>query len=91
MVAMLAYCALRLTHVVLPPLPPNVDEMIGLTAQKLGLTKEQYLLLVYRFGFQVVAALSVVYQGGMALYYLQRRAPVAEALAHAVEDEADDL
>jgi hypothetical protein len=91
MAAMLGYCALRLTHVVLPPLPPDVDDMIGLTAQKLGLTKEQYLRMVYRFGFQVVAALSVIYQGGMALYYLQRRAAVAEALAHAGENEADNL
>jgi hypothetical protein len=81
MVAMLGYCALRLTHVVLPPIPPQLETMIETTAEQLGLTKDEYMLFVYRLGFQVIAGLTVLYQGGMAFYYLRRRAVVAQALA----------
>ena len=45
-----------------------------------GLSEDQFLLAAYRFGYWAVAALTLAYQGAMALYYARRRGPVAAAL-----------
>ena len=81
MAAMLGYCAFRLTHVVLPPVPPNLTEMVETATAQLGMTQEEYLTFAYRLGFQVVAGMTILYQGCMALYYLRRRAAVTAAVA----------
>ena len=87
MAAMLGYCAFRLTHVVIPPIPPNpsgllkmLDTIVEMDAQQLGITKEECLRFVYRLSFQLIAAVTVVYQGSMSFYYLRRRAAVVAAL-----------
>lgn len=80
MVAMLGYCGFRLTHVVLPPVPPHLTEMVETATEQLGMTQEEYLTFAYRLGFQVVACLTIIYQGGMALYYLRRRVAVRQAV-----------
>jgi hypothetical protein len=39
------------------------------------------MTFVQRLGLQVVAIVSIFYQGGMAFYYYRRRDPVIRALA----------
>jgi len=90
MASMLGYCVFRLTHVTIPPMPPNLSSMIELTAEQLGMTKDEYLHFVYRAGFQVIAGLTVIYQGSMALYYIHRRAPVAAALTQLARTEWEE-
>lgn len=78
--AVLAYCGLRLLHPELPPLPPEMNSMVELSAQQLGMTPEEYLRFVYRSGIWIVAGASILYQGSMILYYLRRRHAVFRAL-----------
>lgn len=49
-------------------------------AQRLGLTEEQYLKAVYHLTYLVLAFVSLIYQGGMVIYYARRRAAVNAAL-----------
>jgi len=59
---------------------PEMQEMFDAT----GATEGDLLAMVrkyYFFGFRLVAAGTLLYQGGMALYYYRRRAAVAAALA----------
>lgn len=77
----LGYCTLRLLHHEIPPLPEEMRSLIDQSAAELGLTAEQYLQRVYRLGLWLVAILSVLYQGGMIVYYARRREAVARALA----------
>ena len=81
----LGNCALRLLHHEAPPIPEEMRSLIDLSAAELGMTTEQYLATVYRVGLWLVAFLSLLYQGGMVIYYLRRRAAVARALAETVE------
>lgn len=81
----LGYCALRLLHHETPPIPEEMRSLIDLSAAELGMTTEQYLATVYRVGLWLVAFLSLLYQSGMVIYYLRRRAAVARALAETVE------
>ncbi|HVS54201.1 MAG TPA: hypothetical protein VHD62_17730 [Opitutaceae bacterium] len=86
LVSILAYCAVRIAHVQLPPLPDEVRSVIEFDAAQVGMTAEHFMLTAYRGGFELVALVSVFYQGGMALYYLRRRAAVRRAFA---EDAAE--
>lgn len=79
----LAYCALKLTHFEVPPMPEMFQASLETTARQLGLTVEAYLRLVHRVTVGLVASVSLVYQSGMTLYYLRRRRAVALALATA--------
>lgn len=76
----LCYCALRLLHHEVPPIPEEMRSLIDLSSSELGMTTEQYLQTVYRVGLWLVVVLSLIYQGGMIIYYLRRRAAVARAL-----------
>jgi hypothetical protein len=88
MAAVIGYCAYQLAHPILPVLPSGSESfvtffkpMIELTAQQLQMTTEEYLLMIYRLTFRLLALLTFFYQGGMAVYYLQRRDAVTRALA----------
>ena len=48
--------------------------------QQADLPVSDYLLLVYRVSFGFVALAAVIYQGGMTIYYLRRRAAVRQFL-----------
>ena len=80
LVSILSYCTLRLSHQELPELPAEVMPAIELSAQQFGLTAQAYLTMLYRFTFQLVALLTLLYQGGMAIYYHRRRTAVTTAL-----------
>jgi hypothetical protein len=46
----------------------------------IGWTVDQFIGTVYRFTYFAVALATLLYQGGMALYYARRRAAVTTAL-----------
>jgi len=78
---LLGYCALQLLRARLPALPAETDALIQMDADQLGMTKQEFLRLFNRMLYGGFAILTLVYQGGMALYYLRRRGPVERALA----------
>ncbi len=80
LVTVLGYCALHLIHSPLPELPSEVDTLIQQDADQLGMTKQGFLQLFNRTVYGGVAGATLLYQGGMALYYWRRREAVARAL-----------
>ena len=75
------YCALQLLRPRLPEFPAELDALLQQNADQLGMTKQDFVLLAFnRFIYGAVALLTVVYQGGMALYYWNRRDAVTRAL-----------
>ena len=79
--SILVYCAVRMAHLELPPVPDMFRGVIDASAQQLGMSREEYMTFVQRLGLQAVAVVSFFYQGGMAFYYHRRREPVTRALA----------
>jgi hypothetical protein len=80
LVAIMGYCALRLQQVELPPIPEEMQPLVETSAQQADLPVPEYLQLVYRLSFGFVALAALIYQGGMTIYYLRRRAAVRQAL-----------
>ncbi|MFZ9746740.1 MAG: hypothetical protein ACO3G4_08930 [Opitutaceae bacterium] len=78
--AVWVYCALRLTHFALPPLPEELRAAVAETARELGMAPDDYLRLVHRITHGLVALLATAYQGGLGWYYWRRREPVRRAL-----------
>lgn len=74
------YCAARLIHVDIPPLPDALKSVVALQAQQLGMTIDDYVLTVYKTGNILTAVVSTFYQGGVTVYYLCRRKTVLRAL-----------
>ena len=81
LVVLLGYCALQLLRARLPALPAEADALLQADADQLGMTKSEFLLLFNRMLYGGFAIVTLVYQGGMALYYLRRRAAVDRVLA----------
>lgn len=80
MVTLLGYCAFRLYNVDLELLRSAVTDDMKKQLKELGWTIDDFVLLAYNLTWKCLAAVTIVYQGGMALYYLRRRGPVAKAL-----------
>ena len=80
MLSLLGYCALRLAHPQLEPLRATVTDDMKQQLELIGWSVDHFLGLVYRFTYFAVALATILYQGGMALYYFRRRGPVATAL-----------
>ncbi len=83
LLAVLAYCALRLWFIPLPPLPEMLRNLVELSAQQLGMSVEAYQHFINRLTMILVAIASVGVQGGMFIYYWRRRAVIQRALAAA--------
>ena len=81
LVVVLAYCALRLTHVDLAPLHAAVTDEMRANLTQAGLSEDEFLTLTYRLTYGAVAVATFFYQGGMAVYYWRRQAAVAQALS----------
>lgn len=84
MAGVLAYCTLRL----LSFSPDLIDYVLTpdlrATFLKAGYRPDELNELVrriYYLTYSAVAVVTLLYQGGMALYYARRREPVAQALA----------
>lgn len=80
MACVLGYCALRLAYPELTHLRAAVTDEMKTQLEVIGWSVDQFLVLVYRLTYYAVALATVLYQGGMALYYLRRRAAVTLAL-----------
>jgi hypothetical protein len=89
LVVLMAYCAWHLTRVDLEPLRqvfrstlrfPLMNDMWAMN-QQLGLTEDMFLQQTNTLLYVTLAIATLVYQGGMALYYIRRRDPVIRALA----------
>jgi hypothetical protein len=81
MVVVLAYVGLRLAHVDIAPLRGLLTDEQRTVLRQAGMTVDSFLMTVYRIAYELVAAATVLYQGGMTLHYLRRRGPIATALA----------
>jgi hypothetical protein len=89
LLVMFAYCALRITHFDLEPLRAAFHEMLRFpimkqgweVQQSMGITEEKFLRDAYIRGYLVLAFASLIYQGGMTIYYARRRTALIEALA----------
>jgi hypothetical protein len=76
----LAYCAIMVVNVEVPPIPELAAPVIDLSAERFNMTREEYLRFIQRLVYMIFAALSCLYQGGMAAYYYRRRETVRRAL-----------
>lgn len=83
----LTYCALRLWLVEIPPVPEAFQSMFAASAQQWGMSVQEYQHALNRITMLAVATVALGFQGGMMLYYLRRRHPVAQALT--AEEEID--
>lgn len=75
-----AYCAVRLIHFELPPIPRTVRPLLEANAATLGVGVEELLTAAYRLTLKLVLVLSVFYQGGLGLYYFSKRRAIDQAL-----------
>ena len=76
----LGYCGLKLMYLELPVLPDNMRTMLEESAQRLGMTVQEYLAFANRLTAALVAVVAFFYQGGMTLYYARRKRTIAAAL-----------
>jgi hypothetical protein len=80
LLVILSYCALRLWFLEMPPLPDQVRSVLAASAAQWRMSLEDFLLMFNRITYGVLALAAVGFQGGMMIYYLRRREPVAQAL-----------
>ena len=80
MALILSYAAARFARPDIGPLRAVVTEELAEQIRMAGMTVDQMLVQLVRVVYGGVAAATLLYQGGMILYYLRRRAAVAEAI-----------
>lgn len=80
MAVLLAYCAWSLLFATVPPIPKEMAPLIAENARQLGLSSEDYLRAVAKIAYGTIAVVTVCYQGGLTLYYLQRKPAVTAAV-----------
>ncbi len=78
--AIAVYCLVRLAHLELPPIPDEMKPMLKLNAEQLGLTVDEFVAMAYRLTLKLVLGLSVLYQGGLGLYYYSKRHVITQVL-----------
>jgi hypothetical protein len=77
---MLGYSALRLSNPDIASIRPIVNADLAEQIQAAGMSVDQFLLEFLRLVYVAVAAASLLYQGGMTIYYLRRRAAAEMAI-----------
>jgi len=80
MLSMLGYCALRLAHPQPEPLHATVTAEMKQQLEVIGWSVDEFIALVYRITYFAVSLVTIIYQGGMAIYYVRRREAVTTAL-----------
>ncbi len=81
LVSVICYCGVQWLRARVPVFPPEVEALLQQDADQLGMTKHDFILFAFnRLLYVILAAGTLVYQGGMAIYYLRRRGAVARAL-----------
>lgn len=85
MAAIMGYVAFRFANPDLATFQKVITPEISDQIQQAGMTVDQFIRGMLHMIYFAVAAATFLYQGGMSVYYLRRRAAVAQALR---EDEA---
>jgi hypothetical protein len=80
MVTILGYCEYRVLNVDLSLLRAAVTSEMKAQITSVGWTVDEFVQFAYRLTWFVLAVVTVLYQGGMAIYYVRRRKAVARAL-----------
>ena len=80
----IAYCALRLLHPAVEPLRGAITDDMKSQLEAAGWSQDEFIRFIYNTTYAAVAAVTLVYQGGMALYYFRRREAVTRALGRDV-------
>jgi len=80
MAILLCYAAMRLARPDISTLRAVVTAELAEQIRQAGLGIDEFLLEFLRLVYVGVAAVTVLYQGGMTIYYVRRRAAVAVAL-----------
>jgi hypothetical protein len=83
MIVIFAYVGYRLGHIDIGPMRALLKDDQRAVIQQANLTEDEFLIAVYRIAYDAVALATLLYQGGMALYYRRRRAPILAALKEA--------
>jgi hypothetical protein len=89
LLVILLYCGLRVAHPDLGPAREAFHLSLEMPfmkqqwakMQQLGVTETEYVSLMYHLTYLVLAPLSLIYQGGMMVYYARRRRGVNAALS----------
>ena len=76
----LCYAAIRLSRPDITTIRQVVTSDLAEQIQQAGLTVDQFLVEFVRLVYVSVAAATLLYQGGMTIYYLRRRTAVEAAL-----------
>ncbi len=82
---MLSYATVRMLHPDIAELRPVVTEELAAQIHQAGITTDEFLVEFVRLVYVAVAGASVLYQGGMIIYYLRRRRALAAAVAEDFE------
>jgi hypothetical protein len=85
MAVMMTYCAYGLVRPDIASWKQHLPEEFADQVQQAGMTVYEALLGFLRMVYIGVALVTLLYQGGMTIYYLRRRAVVAAAL---LEDDS---
>jgi hypothetical protein len=80
MTTMLTYVALRMANPDISTIRPVVTVELAAQIQQAGMTIDQFLLEFLRLVYLCVAGATLLYQGGMTVYYLRRRVAVEAAM-----------
>jgi hypothetical protein len=80
LVVILGYVGLRLSHVDIAMMRPLLSDAQQQVIVQSGLTVDAFLRLIYKGTYVLVGLLTVLYQGGLTIYYQRRRTAVAAAL-----------
>jgi hypothetical protein len=80
MTTMLGYVAVRISNPDISSIRPVVTAELAGQIQQAGMGVDQFLLEFLRLVYLSVAAATLLYQGGMTIYYLRRRTAVEAAV-----------
>ena len=78
--SMMVYVAVRLLNPEIEPLRKAVTPELAEQIQQVGMSVDQFLLEMMRIVYFSLVAATLLYQGGMTIYYMRRRAAVMAAL-----------
>jgi hypothetical protein len=80
LVVVLGYVVLRLWHVDITMMRPLLSDQQQKVIVESGLSVDQFLRLIYKTTYILVGVATLLYQGGLTIYYQRRRTAVAAAL-----------
>jgi hypothetical protein len=80
LVVVLGYVVLRLWHIDISMMRPLLNDSQQQVIVQSGLSVDQFLRLIYKTTYILVGLATLLYQGGLTLYYQRRRPAVAAAL-----------